>query len=352
MALSPRSKKALNIGISLGLTALLLTLFLRNLDFAQVGHSIRNADPLWLGSALVASLVVIPIRSWRWTILLHHAGPLRQTDAIAATCIGFAATTLLPARAGEVVRPVALARMSDKPVSPFLASVGLERLIDLIVILLLFLAFALGGYMPQGLAPAERTAFLILQRSAYLAGTGSIIVLAVMTFLAVRRDLRTRWASKFLSFLPERFEHRLRPILMGLLQGLDALDCPKRGLLLASSSIFMWLVICLQLYATLRAFEFNFPFPITFWVLAWGILGLAIPTPGGVGGYHKAVAYSLTGFYGASTSEAAGFAIVSHAVSFVPITILGLAFLALQGTSFGRLAAESDSSPVPEKGAE
>jgi uncharacterized membrane protein YbhN (UPF0104 family) len=102
----------------------------------------------------------------------------------------------------------------------------------------------------------------------------------------------------------------------------------------------------------MRAFGLNYPFPISFWVLAWGILGLAIPTPGGVGGYHKAVAYSLTGFYGASDSVAAAFAIFSHLVSFAPVTLLGLGFLAVQGASFGRFSDEANGTAIAEKGAE
>ena len=31
-------------------------------------------------------------------------------------------------------------------------------------------------------------------------------------------------------------------------------------------------------------------FPVSFFVLTWAVLGLAIPTPGGVGGFHKWIA--------------------------------------------------------------
>ena len=55
--------------------------------------------------------------------------------------------------------------------------------------------------------------------------------------------------------------------------------------------------------------------PVSFFVLAWAILGLAIPTPGGVGGYPTAVAYALTAFYGVGKATAGAFALVSHALS-------------------------------------
>ena len=86
------------------------------------------------------------------------------------------------------------------------------------------------------------------------------------------------------------------------------------------------------------------PFPVAFFVITWAVVVLAIPTPGGVVGYHTAVAYSLTGFYGVAKDTAAAFALVSHALSFGPITLVGLGFLIAGGFSLRSLAA----TPVPE----
>ena len=73
----------------------------------------------------------------------------------------------------------------------------------------------------------------------------------------------------------------------------------------AATSLLLWMIITFQVWSTLHAFDLVFPFPVTFFVLTWAVLGLAIPTPGGVGGYHAAIAYSLTGFYGVAKNTAA-----------------------------------------------
>ena len=78
------------------------------------------------------------------------------------------------------------------------------------------------------------------------------------------------------------------------------------------------------------------------------ILGLAIPTPGGVGGYHTAVAYALTGFYGVPKDTAAAFALVSHALSFVPVTLVGLGFLLAGGLSLKALREEGEKEEDAE----
>jgi len=82
------------------------------------------------------------------------------------------------------------------------------------------------------------------------------------------------------------------------------------------------------------------PFPVSFFVLTWAVLGLAIPTPGGVGGYHAAVAYALAGFYAVPKNTAAALALTSHVISFAPITVLGLVFLVAGGFSLKTLTDE------------
>ena len=61
------------------------------------------------------------------------------------------------------------------------------------------------------------------------------------------------------------------------------------------------------------------------------VLGLAIPTPGGVGGFHNATQVGLTTFFGVELNLATAIAIVYHAICFVPITIIGLLALPLLG---------------------
>jgi uncharacterized protein (TIRG00374 family) len=331
----------LRVGVSIGLALALLFLFARKLDFEKVGEAIGSADRWALAAAVLLSLLGIPIRSWRWTRLLKHVGDVRQWDAIAANCIGFAATTLLPARAGEVVRPVALARMTRLPTAPLLASIGLERLLDLVSVLVLFVFYALGGWAPTGMAADEGFRFALLRRSAFLVGAGTIAALTVLAALATFPESRERFLLRLLGFLPERLRGRVHPILSGFLKGFDAIRSGTDLAAIGVGSALLWLSISLQCHVTLRAFGVVHPFPVAFFVLTWAILGLAVPTPGGVGGYHKSVAYALTGFYGVTATSAGAFALVSHLISFVPVTLLGLLFLGTTGLRFGQLSAEA-----------
>ncbi len=332
-----RRSRLLRFGVSIGLAVLLLWLFFRNLDFAAVASAIRGARFGWIAVAVVAGLIgTPPIRSWRWGRLLKGQ-PATPLQLNAATAIGFAASTLLPARAGEIVRPVALSRSAGIPFTPCLLSVALERLIDLLSAVTLFVIYAV-GWAPTALTGDEAARFALLRESAFLLGAATIVAIALLTAFAIRPALARRISVPLLRPLPEKLARRLDGVLTHLLEGLASLRTARDAAAVAGQSAILWLVICFQIWATLKAFDLTFPFPVTFFILTWAVIGLAIPTPGGVGGYHAATAYSLAGFYGVPKETAAAFALVSHAVSFVPITLLGLAFLVAGGFSLKSLA--------------
>ena len=139
--------------------------------------------------------------------------------------------------------------------------------------------------------------------------------------------------------LPPRIGRESESILLSFLDGLGSLGSRRTSSSWRLPRSFLWILIGFQICSTLRAFDLVFPFPVSFFVLTWAILGLCIPTPGGVGGYHTAIAYSLTGFYGVAKNTAAAFALVSHALSFVPITLIGLGSCIAGGLSLRSLAA-------------
>lgn len=337
---SEKGGKALRVAVSLGLAAVLLVLFLRTLDFAAVGAAIRGAHVGWLAAATACGLLATPLfRSWRWGLLLRKAGQPSAYDLNSATSIGFAASTLLPARAGEIVRPVALARRAGLPVAPCLASIALERLIDLVTCVFLFVVYAV-GWAPQNMGGEAAGRFATLRQFALLFGAGTLAGLAVLGLLAAKPERTDRFVKPFLRPLPEKIGARIEAILLSFLDGLGALGTAKDVAVVAAASLALWTLIAAQVWMTLLAFDLALPYPVSFFVIAWAILGLAIPTPGGVGGYHTAVAYALTGFYGVSKDTAGAFALVSHALSFVPITLLGLVFLLAGGLSLKSLREE------------
>ena len=78
------------------------------------------------------------------------------------------------------------------------------------------------------------------------------------------------------------------------------------------------------------------------------VVGVAVPTPGAVGGFHEFYQIGATSFFGAPNDRAVGAAIVLHAISFVPVTVLGIVFMAQEGLSLGRMRGLADLAGAEE----
>src|SRR6476469_819259 len=105
-------RSSLRAAIVLLLCVALLALFLYNVDLRGVAREIVHADLEWLALSLLTMVVNLSIRAWRWQYLLEPLGRPSFASSFRATAVGFAASTVLPARAGEVIRPYFLARQA------------------------------------------------------------------------------------------------------------------------------------------------------------------------------------------------------------------------------------------------
>ena len=103
-------KSTVRTVVVLALAVGLLAVFLWNVDVARVGADIARAQQPWLALSLTTMIVNLAIRSFRWQYLLEPLGDVSFGEAFRATAVGFAASSVLPARAGELIRPYFLAR--------------------------------------------------------------------------------------------------------------------------------------------------------------------------------------------------------------------------------------------------
>ncbi|MGH9176380.1 MAG: lysylphosphatidylglycerol synthase transmembrane domain-containing protein, partial [Vicinamibacterales bacterium] len=97
------------------LAVVLVAVFLRNADLTRVWAEMQSARKDWLAAALGLTVLMYLVRAERWQYMLEPLGHTRFWVAFRTTVIGFAASFVLPARAGEVLRPYLLARSERLP---------------------------------------------------------------------------------------------------------------------------------------------------------------------------------------------------------------------------------------------
>jgi uncharacterized protein (TIRG00374 family) len=325
----------------------LIAWFLHNVDLRSVAADILRAKPEWLVLSLATMFVNLAIRAWRWKYLLEPLGTTSFGSAFRATAVGFAASTVLPARAGEVIRPYFLARQAKctehgrMSATGAFATIIVERLLDLITVLILLAVYVF--VFDRDLISTNPVAVVWLKWIGATAGIGSMTALILLFVLAGD----PQWIGKTLG----RLEHVAPSKLAGLIgrvaekfaRGLGVIRRPGRLFVALMWSFPLWLSIAAGLWAVAIAFGIALPFSGTFLIIALLSVGVSVPTPGAVGGFHAAYRYGATAFFGAPEDAAVGAAIVAHVLSQGPSLLLGLFFAAQEGLNLSgmqRLARE------------
>ncbi|HET9369402.1 MAG TPA: lysylphosphatidylglycerol synthase transmembrane domain-containing protein [Vicinamibacterales bacterium] len=317
--------RTLFIGI---LTIGLLWLFVSSIDLREVGRHIRQARPLYIIAAVVVTMLTYGVRATRWRVLLTPIGRARYRTAFRTTVIGFAATFLLPGRVGEVLRPFLLARTEGLNATSTFATIIVERLLDMCTVLLLFdVAIAASGL---DVGPEVRAAGIV-------AAVVSVAGLAALFVFAGHPERLGRWTMRLAARLPARFAEKAGRFVQTFAEGLKILRSPGHLALAIAWSLPLWISIALGIWLTSRAFDLTFSFVGSFLVMGYLLVGVSLPTPGGAGGFHTLYLLALTRIFGADPDVAGAAAIVLHAVSFVPVTLLGLVFMWQDGLTFGNL---------------
>jgi uncharacterized protein (TIRG00374 family) len=329
--------------VVLALAALLLGLFFRNVDVRSVLDEIARARPGWLLLSLSTMFGNLAVRAWRWQYLLEPLGPTRFSTSFKATAIGFAASSILPARAGEVIRPYFLARQEGISATGAFATIILERLLDMLTVLALLAAYVL--VFGRDIGARSPVAFAAVKWAGVTAAAGSLGVLVVLFVLAGDPARLRQGLARLEQVVPSTLAGLLAKIAEKFATGLAAIRRPSRLLVALALSLPLWLCIGLGIWAGARAFHLAVPFTGSFLLQALLVIGVAVPTPGAVGGFHEAYRVGVTVFFGAENDAAIGSAIVVHAFTVVPALILGLLFAAQAGlnvTGMRQLASQSD----------
>lgn len=320
------TKRIVNLGIGIALAGLLIWLFFKDADWAAVGASIAAADMPLLALALVFQTSGVLLKSWRWRLLLHpvKAGvPLHSCWKFFN--VGFACTSLLPGRIGEVVRPYLLAREQSIKFLPTFATIVTERVIDLLAVLAMFSVIFI---VPSALGPNPDHPDLALLRTAGLMVL--LVAVAATAFLALIR-WRTPWAVGIVSFLlkpaPAGIRDGVVRLIEAFAQGIGGLRGIYQISMLILSTIAGWLTGPLFFWLAFKAFGLDVPFLHCIFLQSVAALGVTIPTPAGSGGFHGGVILVAATLWGLPAATVQGYAIVTHLLIFGTMTLTGIAYL-------------------------
>ena len=292
---------------------------------------------IWLGASIFLMLLTYVGRALRWEVMLRPLGrKLSLRKLIYDTAIGFTAVVLL-GRPGEVVRPYLISVSAGVSFSSQMAAWLLERMLDLLVVLLLF-GFGL-THIPahtQALGPGLRW---ILGAGGYLvAFIGAACIVFLILFRNFSEPIRRRLLSG-LTFLPTKHYERADQMLAAFSQGMESTRDPLFLTLLLAYTAVEWVIIVGSYYTLFRSFPVTSKFEITDVVIFFGFVafGSIVQIPGIGGGIQVASIVVLTEIYGLPLEAASGLAIFIWIITFVVVVPFGLLCAFHEGLNWSKL---------------
>lgn len=310
--------------------------FLSSANLGDVWVQVRHARVDMLMGAFICVGLTYWARALRWQYLLSPIGPTRFRTAFRATVIGFAALSVLPARAGDVLRPYLLARQEGFSAPATFATIVMERVLDLITVLLLLAVYVWGFSDAATLPPRLRGPIEI---SSAIAALVAALLMGLMWVLASHPERIGDLVTRAARVLPRRLGLRLGSLAHTFSTGFAVAREPRALVMAFLWSLPLWVALAAEAWLVTLAFGIQMPFTGSFLLQALLVIGVAVPTPGAVGSYHEAYRIGVTTFFGAPNDAAVAAAIVTHAVSFIPVVLVGMIFMAQDGLSMGGLNA-------------
>lgn len=338
VAVVPRAQPSLihrswRLLVGIAISAFFLWLVVRKMDLAEAVASLRRVDWPLLIPALVLFLASFALRAVRWQVLVAPIGTVGFSSSFRATMVGFMGNSIFPARMGEFLRAYVLTRRERLRFESVFATIVIERLFDGYMLLLFLFAALL-------LAPLHGTGGSLLRTGivfALLLYTGALIG---MLFLHHRKAPTLGVIAKLLRWAPGH--ERLLRSLDRFATGLTIFDSGRQLAVVAGWTFVVWLMSMVVIYPVLWAFPLGVTLP---WYAPYVItpivaLGVLIPSaPGYAGPYHAAcVAAILLMAPNADANASRAFAFVLHALNMIPIIIVGLVVVWLEGLSLGDLS--------------
>ncbi|HVR39924.1 MAG TPA: lysylphosphatidylglycerol synthase transmembrane domain-containing protein [Thermoanaerobaculia bacterium] len=331
-------KRVVQIAAIVALTAFFLYLFLRNANFGDVWRHIKSTSLVWFGLGLVVNFGALLFRTFRWRTILDPDNPPPLYATFFATTVGFMLSTILPIRAADVARPALLSRRTNFRFSGALGTVLMERMLDLTSILLLFVTFAFLRWNQF----SHNRWFVIVKTGAIAA---AVILTAMILFilgLYFFREFVRRVHEGLGRILPHRFRESWMHFFDSFTETLQ-LATHRAGLAkVLLCTVGVWFCLTGQFWFATRALHRPLPFDASFFVTGVTTVGLAIPTPGGVGGFHKACQLVLTNFYAFDVDSSVAVALVFHVIGTLPVIVTGLILALREGLRWKDVTASGN----------
>jgi glycosyltransferase 2 family protein len=318
-------KFLIKLAVALTVGAVCLALVVKDMDPEATWRALRQVPLAAVPVYLVTLAVTHIFRVWRWKYLLKPIGvalPWRHLFSISS--VGFMAILALPVRLGEFVRPYFVVRLGKSRMSAVLGTVAVERVIDGLLISLLFFASYLAS--EEGAFSTELRFAAWLSLAGFLAAT--IFLASALRFPGPTIHLAL--AVSLLPRLSPRLAEKVADKLRALIQGFRVLREPANLVPYLVQSVLYWGTNGFGMWILARSMELPISPLAAYAAMAFTGVLISLPnSPGLVGQFHLGVVAALAAYLPDATLRSTGiaYATLLHGVQLLWYVAIGFACL-------------------------
>ena len=322
--------KRWQLWVGVAISAFFLYQVLGDIDFALLWQDIVQANYFWILPGVAVYFCAVWARAWRWHYLLRPILPIPTRKIFPIVSIGYAGNNIFLARAGEVIRAIILRRNMGVPVTASLATIVVERIFDGVVMLaFVFLNLPELARLTKKFTVLGSLTIQDMTLWGSLAFVGALLVFLLAAMYPLQSE---RFAAVLVKrFLPERLRTKSLDLVQRFLSGLESLRSPRDVLMVFVTSLVIWLLETVKYWFVMLAFDFEVSFFTL--MLMNGVVNLAttIPSAPGYIGTFDLPGIAVLQAYGVVKEVAASYTFVLHFALWLPITVLGLFYMAREG---------------------
>jgi uncharacterized protein (TIRG00374 family) len=312
------------VGLGIAVAGGFAWLLFVKVDLSALVAALAGVDPARLIVAVAALGLGFLARGVRWWLLLRGAHvhlSLRSSIVIFVTSFGI--SNVIPLRAGDVYRTVSGARLAGARIADVLATLVVERLLD-VAALVLVLAVALRASR-DGALPLAGQMLVNLAGAAVTALIFAVILLPRVIRRIMNVALAVQLAAR------HTLTQRLRGQALALGEALERIAAPRLLLPIVLLTGLGWLLELSVFGLAWHALGHALDLGMGFFAGTLGTLATLLP---GTPGHFGTLDYFVTeGFMlaGADRVAAVSGALLAHFLLWAPVTLASAAFLLLPG---------------------
>jgi glycosyltransferase 2 family protein len=317
-----------------GLAAACLIWVLHDFHLMRALHDLAGVNYKWVLLGMAFDVFSYAVQGLRWKWLLSPFGKVKTTHAVRAVYAGLFANSIFPLRPGELLRSYLLSDSEEITMGKVLGSVGVERLIDLVIATASLAVVSLIVDLPRRFKKVTDT-----------LGIVALVLLSIVVLLIFYLELKIGNNPE-----PDAATRRFTGKTMAALVALHAMGTAPSFYSAVLTSLLMPFCQVLGLWCMMKSYGLqSYGLPLSFLaavvVLLVINLGVSLPNaPANVGSYQFFCVLGLSVFQVEKTT-ATGFSIFAFFALTLPIVMLGFAALVRSGMTLRSMREQVGNLP-------